>query len=89
MKINKWSIVLATIGAFLIVFAFVRWGLGYQAYYDPSQFAVFASVGVLLLGAAYLYSWMKTTDDAITKLDDQQLTIINWQRSTKLKEELS
>ena len=87
MKINKLSIIAGIIGAGVIVFAFIRWAIGYKAYYDPSQFALFASIGVIIIGSAYLYNWMKNTDEAITKLDDQQIAIMSWQRKDKLKEE--
>lgn len=66
MEINKWSITLGVLGFFTSVCSTIRW---FFMYPDTSQFVIGVVIGIIMIGAAYIYDWMKLKDKKVEQLE--------------------
>lgn len=72
MSTHKLSIAGYLFGAFIVVATFIRYWI---IWHDVSQFITFTLVGYLILILAYIYNWMRETDERLRRLQSQADTI--------------
>lgn len=66
IEINKISIALGVVGIFTSVCSTIRW---FFLYPDTSQFIIGTTIGLILIGIAYGYDWMKLKDKKIEEIE--------------------
>lgn len=72
-ELNKWAIVLSLIGLFISIISTIRW---FFLYPDPSQFLIGVGVGVVIIGYAYIYNWMKLIDKKLNNVEMRLDTLV-------------
>ena len=75
MKIHKLSIIGFSAGAVVIIASIIRW---FFLYYDPSQLVLAVSIGLIICGFAYLYDWMRNTEQDYNKLNKRLDAFSEW-----------
>lgn len=84
MKIYRIPIIMASFGAFIIMASTIRW---FFLYPDMSQFVLASFIGVIVLGFAYIYQWMKDADEFHKKIEKRIDAIVDWWTKNDIKEE--
>ena len=72
---NKLSILTTIAGATIIICSIIRW---FFLFYDPSQMILGVGIGIIVVGFAYVYDWMKQTDKNINKLNKRVDAFTDW-----------
>ncbi len=82
MKTHKLSIVGGAIGIAVMVISAIRYFLIWD---DPSQGIIGISIGVIILGGAYVYNWMKEVDERFEKLNKRLDAFTDWWAKQELR----
>lgn len=80
--ISKISLVIGSIGAFIIGISTIRW---FFLYPDMSQFVIGGGIGVIFLGFGYIHLWMRAADERFVAYDKRLDAIQQWFIKEELK----
>ena len=79
---NKLSKIGYLVGFIIIVMVISRW---WFMYYDPSQIAIGSSIGLILCGFAYIYDWMRKTNNNLDNTNKRLDAFTDWWTKQELK----
>ena len=79
---NKIPIATGIVGITIIVCSIIRW---FFLWYDPSQMIVGVVIGIIILGFAYIYDWMKEKDKEFRKLNKRMDDFTKWLGKGEMK----
>ena len=69
-------------GITIIVCSIIRW---FFLYYDPSQMIIGTAIGIIVMGFAYIYDWMKKKDEEFEKLNKRLDGFTEWWTQQEMK----
>ena len=79
---NKLSKTGYMIGFTVIVMSIYRW---WFVYYDPSQVAIACSIGIIIYGFSYMYSWTRMINDKLLTTNKRLDAFTTWWAKQEFK----
>lgn len=79
---NKLSTLMGSAGIVIIASSIIRW---FFLFYDPSQMILGVGIGIITLGFAYIYDWMKHKGDEIALLNKRLDAVTEWWVKEEMK----
>ena len=79
---NNLSKLTAITGTTIIICSIIRW---FFFYYDPSQLVLGIGIGIIVLGFAYIYNWMKGKDEEIKEINKRIDSFVKWLGKGEMK----
>ena len=69
-------------GMIVIIASIIRW---FFLFYDPSQLVLSVSIGLTICGFAYVYDWMRFTNEENNKINKRLDAFTDWWAKQELK----
>ncbi len=79
---NKLPKLINAAGITIIACSIIRW---FFIYYDPSQMVLGVAIGIIVMGFAYIYDWMKKKDEEFKKLNKRLDGFTEWWTQQEMK----